>query len=570
MLINFSNNALPQGAGSVRNGGEALGGLGAGGIEGGMPLDEMGIPLVEDPLSFEETLADYQGIEADLGLEPAQVVQLGEDQVILPETIEPEIQEGLAPEGVTAAGVSVDTGEPVVQVAQTASVTDHAQVGHLETGDSVPQLQEQARNIRSVMQMSTEQGASSELPATNIPRTPLQQVMQPVAANSEKASEQLMAGNVSALPGDPRVSVEGQPILERTKVSVENQLHQAGARLDAEKTAASTTALKSEIGTPEASLQEKFPATNNLQTRLNATDFVENKSLLTSAAVLHTVEPETTTDVQQKLLNQFRHVPQHQMQSSVAPTTPQAMMQEFSQDLNLEPALQSPEMANQVATDKTVSGKGNLLRDIPGLDRVFQTAETDEFVDDPSQPMKAEPNFADLMTQSSDNSKPVAPKTEASLATATTAAQQSQATEQTFDLEQIMSKVNFRDDGSREVEMQLYPEHLGKLKMKIRQDGSEMAVEMVVSNPEAKQLVEANMAELRSRFLNQEETNIDQLKVAVDVEQHSFNESGQQQEHGGFEEDYTRTSQQDRLESEKPVSQQYRRAGVNSGLNIYA
>ena len=106
--------------------------------------------------------------------------------------------------------------------------------------------------------------------------------------------------------------------------------------------------------------------------------------------------------------------------------------------------------------------------------------------------------------------------------------------------------------------------------MKIRQHNNEIVVEMLVASLEAKHMLETNLPELRSRFLGHEDASFDQLQFSVDVEQHSFSESGEAPEHGSFEDDYLGGKQQQEVDAKTPVSQQYQKAGYNAGVSIYA
>lgn len=144
-------------------------------------------------------------------------------------------------------------------------------------------------------------------------------------------------------------------------------------------------------------------------------------------------------------------------------------------------------------------------------------------------------------------------------------------TETEFDLEQIMSKVNVRDNGNKELSIKLTPEHLGDLKMKIHQDGNNLAVEMIAATAEAKQVLEANLPELRAHFLNQKEGAFDQMQFTVDVEQNDFANSDQTADREQNNDDgNANSSRSEKQETQPTTSQPYQITNTDSGVNIYA
>lgn len=124
-------------------------------------------------------------------------------------------------------------------------------------------------------------------------------------------------------------------------------------------------------------------------------------------------------------------------------------------------------------------------------------------------------------------------------------------------------------DGSNELTMELNPEHLGKLTLRIREEGNSMKLDMLTDNPVTRQLLEANMNELKQRLYSND-IKYDNLSFAVDVEQNPYNRDGDQNYRGGSGLDDVEMNQRDRLEKEVAATQQYRRAQQGSGLSLYA
>ncbi|MGK5090435.1 flagellar hook-length control protein FliK [Deltaproteobacteria bacterium TL4] len=133
-----------------------------------------------------------------------------------------------------------------------------------------------------------------------------------------------------------------------------------------------------------------------------------------------------------------------------------------------------------------------------------------------------------------------------------------------FDVTQIVSKIKVQE-GSQEITLDLKPEELGKMTMKIRQEGDRLTVEMKVANLEAKHMVESNFNELKNRFLGQDFA-FDQMQFSVDIDSGARN----YQQASGFEQDYTAAQQQERLSKEIPVSETIRRVRQGSRLSVYA
>ena len=142
-------------------------------------------------------------------------------------------------------------------------------------------------------------------------------------------------------------------------------------------------------------------------------------------------------------------------------------------------------------------------------------------------------------------------------------------TDEAFDVSQIIRNSKFnRNDTSQEITMQLTPEHLGKLTMKMQQEGDRLMVEMRVDNYNAKQMIEANMADIRNRFLEQD-FSFEEITVEVNVDQQQFSDFAEGNQ-GEFEEEYTGRQQEERLEEKVLESVKIRQPLGAGGLNLYA
>ena len=141
-----------------------------------------------------------------------------------------------------------------------------------------------------------------------------------------------------------------------------------------------------------------------------------------------------------------------------------------------------------------------------------------------------------------------------------------------FDFNQVMTRIRtMRDGDSQEMTVQLEPEHLGKLVMKVRQQGGELFLDMKVDNPMAKQILESGFDVLRNR-VTQQDLNYRDLSMNVNVGQ---------QNSGGFEQQQERQEQLERMtaaasrgaersaaiNSSAPSAARTR--GGGSGLNLY-
>ncbi|MBF0238761.1 MAG: flagellar hook-length control protein FliK [SAR324 cluster bacterium] len=138
-----------------------------------------------------------------------------------------------------------------------------------------------------------------------------------------------------------------------------------------------------------------------------------------------------------------------------------------------------------------------------------------------------------------------------------------------FDLEQIVSRVNSGNGDPQEITMELNPEHLGKLTMKVMQDGDNLSVEMRVDNPMAKQMIEASMNDLKNRFI-EKDFSFSNFNLSVNIDQRSNSQFQQSPNQGGFAQDHIGATQSNRLEREVPVMASIRRPSAVSGLSLYA
>ncbi len=147
-----------------------------------------------------------------------------------------------------------------------------------------------------------------------------------------------------------------------------------------------------------------------------------------------------------------------------------------------------------------------------------------------------------------------------------------QALELPFDFNQVMTRVRtMRDGDSQEMTVQLEPEHLGKMIMKVRQQGGELFLDMKVDNPMAKQILESGLDVLRNR-VTQQDLNYRDLSMNVNVGQ---------QNSGGFEQHQERQEQLERMTAaasrgaersaavNSSVASTARTRGGGSGLNLY-
>ena len=93
-------------------------------------------------------------------------------------------------------------------------------------------------------------------------------------------------------------------------------------------------------------------------------------------------------------------------------------------------------------------------------------------------------------------------------------------------------------------------------------------VEMRVDNYNAKQMIEANMADIRNRFLEQD-FSFEEITVEVNVDQQQFSDFAEGNQ-GEFEEEYTGRQQEERLEEKVLESVKIRQPLGAGGLNLYA
>ena len=414
--------------------------------------------------------------------------------------------------------------EPLLRTAAVTVTNDQAQSSILPQDDSVARLKEQVSNMPQLTRTGTEMAdspqaeeAPSSLNTHFVFRSAQRQKPEGVDQKMEQVGQY-----------DPRMERGEAKIAERTKVTVEAQLDQANFQLSMGKSAES-----------------------------------DSDSLTPAVAFRHGVPEEPEPMSYQKMKQQFRAIP---LSDSLEQSNPQPL-REFSQNMNFDAALNPSGKLQDFEAPRNAPSKNAFSRNVPNLAEVFTQVKQEEGAEPAQTFTELDTQFDPMMRDSSDKLETNSVK-EGRLVSELNPARTG-LKEPALDLEQIMSKVHVKDKGTQEVILQLAPKELGNLKMTIRQEGNDLSVEMIVANPEVKQILEANLPELRARFLAQEEASFDQLQFAVDVEQHSFSQSGQSPDRGGFEEDYFSQKQQE-AEGQVPVSEQYRKAGYNSGVSVYA
>lgn len=372
-------------------------------------------------------------------------------------------------------------------------------------------------------------------------------------AQAEKADLLADVGKQSNI--DPRIPLNLQnnqagPQTKITQVPIQSQINDAANRLDAEA--------------------HNDPFLKPIEARVGAS----------AANILQGVsKPEKFEQTQKQLMQQFRPIEASEWNNSKTTVPPLRAFMEtaiYEQGVNPSGNMQNLQQlqkqysaANLNRTGNAATGisKGNVPRNSQQLADVFtkaspETAMVDEVVVDSS-----EFNF-DVLHSGGDAGRET-PRTKDVSALSAVADERSMVDDAPFDLDQILSKVNLKDNGTKELDIQLTPEHLGNLKMRVIQEGNDLSIEMVAATAEAKALLDQNLPELRAQFLDQEEGNFDQLEFAVDVEQHKDPDTGQPQDHGGHQADNVAKQQQEEIETQTTVSQQYQKSGLNSGVNIY-
>ncbi len=96
-------------------------------------------------------------------------------------------------------------------------------------------------------------------------------------------------------------------------------------------------------------------------------------------------------------------------------------------------------------------------------------------------------------------------------------------------LDQVAHQARWMLSNTRkEVSMQLTPEHLGRLNMKISQQEGALSIEMIVENASTKALLESQQQDLRTRLASIQDIEQFELQVNVRQENHA-KEFGQQQ-----------------------------------------
>jgi flagellar hook-length control protein FliK len=69
-------------------------------------------------------------------------------------------------------------------------------------------------------------------------------------------------------------------------------------------------------------------------------------------------------------------------------------------------------------------------------------------------------------------------------------------------------------NGQSEVRMDLKPEYLGRIQMKVATENHRVTVHLLAETPMAREIIEANLGQLRSDLANQG-LNVDQIEVAM-------------------------------------------------------
>jgi len=137
-----------------------------------------------------------------------------------------------------------------------------------------------------------------------------------------------------------------------------------------------------------------------------------------------------------------------------------------------------------------------------------------------------------------------------------------------FDIEKVLGRVRVMSGkGVEEMTLQLKPEELGQITLKIRQSGAELTIDMRVDNPQVKQLIESGFDILRNRFLDNEFSYQD-LALNVDINERDPN-FGRDRRNPLFEESLTiadKAEKQEVSSSEEKISTSLT---SETGLNLY-
>ncbi|MBF0289273.1 MAG: flagellar hook-length control protein FliK [SAR324 cluster bacterium] len=519
------------------------------GIEEIQGLDENSDASIGQGFSFENALFAMQESDAEEG----KMFMEDEDQTVeeAPIVIN-DMKTNPTTIPAALAEVQLKSEESEIEIASVDPVVDHSGSHYLPLGDNTEQLTEQVSNMSQPAKVASSAQGNSNFPSADL-KSVVEHVPGEVSNNAEEQvlenfSESLEKQGLregdkdSAATIDPRISSRGGEAgdTERTKVSIATQLNMANAQQDLEKNGA---------------IEKQM----------------ENPTVATPAALMHQTKAETEEDMlQRRLMQQFRSITADSASMEASPSQSLenlTQLREISQTPNFDQAISEGEHPDDFMTKQT-GAKSPIERNIPQLADIFKSTEQESVVEDTDTSMDIDPSMDNMSMESIENNHVASTKESNSISALKSSEKTSVVSD--FDLDQIMSKVNLKDDGDREVTIQLRPEHLGDLRMKVRQEGNDLTIEMTVRNPEAKGLLEANLAELRTRFLAQDDNAFDQLQFAVNVGEHSFSNPDHSAERGQFEEDYSASKQQERLEPQVAVSQQYKKAGLNSGVSIYA
>ncbi|MBF0278010.1 MAG: flagellar hook-length control protein FliK [SAR324 cluster bacterium] len=497
--------------------------------------------------SFENTLSTMEGE----GKFEVPLLLMSDDKISQDELEKGENAAGngeilLASLPAVSGELKLQSEEATLKTAPVNLTTDQTKTQLLPLEDNVAQLKEQvanmgqtpsahAKELSSVMPENLSEAENFEVPSISNVKS----VLHPVQSNNTEGIASIEGEHAEQIPvsADPRIQTKNVSAntFERSEVSIDEQLDQASVRLDLEKNSLNDPKTKGAAAISTGTL-------------------IYNDE----------VQPEEST-AKRQLMQQFRTIT---AEESLQSKGPQALGN-FTDNINFDQAVNPTGNANDF-TVKNSSSKRPIPRNTPELSEVFVKTDQEEIVQDLDSLPEGDTGFDQVLKELGDRTETSASKENNRPILAESTSSRSFSKDVNTNLDQIMSKVNFKDNGIKEMTLQLTPRELGEVTMKFHQEENTMAVHMIVGSMEAKQMLEASLPELRARFLEQDNGSFDQMQFSVDVEQQSFSRSDQAPEQGGFEDDYIGNRQKEVVEAKVPVSQQYKKAGFNSGLNIYA
>ena len=335
---------------------------------------------------------------------------------------------------------------------------------------------------------------------------------------------------------DPRDQVITDP--KRIPISVEEQIEMARAkRLEGETQEFDTQRLNDPRGKVEPFVPPKPLSTQ--------------EKLQQVMALQHNQQTAKQTD---EIFNLNDSITAQRMMATLAMTA------EEQQQQNLSIELQNSMQMLSDAPREMFQASGPIPRNTPLPKAEFRTVDDKIKVDVGSTPQNM---LSSVMNNSSGKNAAVE-------ATTGMAAAQEMLAESPFDISQLTRSMRSgRDQSTQEITLQLNPEELGRLVMKVRQEGDQLQVKMQVENPQVKQLIEANFNELRERFLDKDFA-FKEMSLNVDIDQRSASEFDGHPYQGRFQGDYVAERQEDRLAAkESEITKPIVRRGSDSGLNLY-